>query len=139
MLLLLKPLNPLLTATSYLAEGNAITVSPYSVHRDENNFSPRPNDFLPERWFSSDSTYKTSRDAFIPFSYGPQNCVGRPLALMELRYALATMFRNFNMEFDYSKYNREKWSEELVDRYTLANGKLHVKATLRTREMRGLE
>jgi len=58
---------------------------------------------------------------------------------MELRYVIATLFRNFNMEFDTSKYDATRWNEEILDRFTFENGHLDVKITLRTREMRGLK
>ncbi|KAF8899774.1 cytochrome P450 [Gymnopilus junonius] len=91
-----------------LPEGNAISVPPYAVQRDPRYFSPYSEEFVRERWFSSSSSgikYVTSRDAFIPFSAGPQNCPGHSFALIEMHYALAVLVKNFNMEFDTPDYN----------------------------------
>ena len=75
----------------------AVSVPIYSIQRDPRCFSPLPNEFWPDRWLTQDS-YELpngqkissiqlvhNRNAFIPFSFGPANCVGKNLALMELR------------------------------------------------------
>lgn len=58
--------------------------------------------------------------------------------MMELRYVLATIIRNFDMEFDLSKGRPEKWLEDQKDRFTMANGQLNVSISMRTREKTGL-
>lgn len=44
----------------------------FLVNRDECNFSPEPDAFIPERWLagSSDTKWHMNKEAFIPFSYG---------------------------------------------------------------------
>ena len=127
---------------SFLPEGNSILVPPCVIHRDPRYFSPSPDSFIPERWLPSttlsvenDSTatkFITSRDAFMPFSVGPQNCAGRPLALIEMRYLLAALMRNFDIEFDREKYVETQWEDKLEDRFACqAKGTLPV--TLRWR------
>ncbi|KDR72623.1 hypothetical protein GALMADRAFT_757265 [Galerina marginata CBS 339.88] len=120
--------------TIFLPEGNAITVAPYALHRDPRYFSPRPDSFIPERWLPSPTSktkYVTSRDAFVPFSIGPQNCAGRSLAMVEMRYVLAMLVRNFDMEFDLPKYDPKRWEKDLRDRFTLAKGSLGIRITPR--------
>ncbi|KAF9564495.1 cytochrome P450 [Agrocybe pediades] len=110
----------------FLPEGNGIMVPPYTLHRDPRYFSPSPDSFIPERWLpATDGTeYITSRDAFIPFSVGPANCAGRALALVELRYVVATLVRHFEMEFDIPAFKPERWEKELEDRFTFSKGAL---------------
>ena len=79
----------------------------YSIHRDPRNFS-KPDTFWPERWLlaaSPDSTAAAAQEglnfvhdaqAFIPFSHGPMNCVGRALGLVELRAVLCALVRRFD-------------------------------------------
>jgi cytochrome P450 len=107
------------------------------MHRDPRNFSPKPEAFIPERWFGDPAIYETKRDAFIPFSTGPRNCVGRPLAMMELRYAIATIFRNFNFEIDDHKYDAKVWDAQILDRFTFSTGALDVKISFREKALRG--
>lgn len=77
---------------------------------DERNFS-NPESFIPERWLPDETTGETcNRAAWLPFSYGPRNCVGKPyvqkiylinfsLALMELRLVIAMFAWHFDAEF----------------------------------------
>ena len=74
---------------------------PPCMHHDPRNFSPAPDTFLPERWLiasgdasaakqlpsflAHSSTFVRNEEAFIPFSYGPVNCVGKNLAQQEIR------------------------------------------------------
>jgi cytochrome P450 len=41
---------------------------------------------------------ETRRGAYLPFSLGPRSCVGRPLALLELRVVVIKLLQ----EFDFS-------------------------------------
>jgi len=67
-----------------------------------------------------------NRAAFIPFSGGPANCPGKPLAIIELRYLTCLLVRTFDIEFR-EDYNVSKWEEELVDRFVMLKGELQVK------------
>jgi cytochrome P450 len=119
-----------LVCLRFLPEGNAITVPPWILHRDPRYFFPHPDAFIPERWLSGDGSseqYLTSRDAFIPFSAGLQNCVGRPLAQMAMRYVLASLMWNFDMEFDTPTYDPSSWERNIEDRFILSKGSLQVK------------
>ena len=82
------------------------------MHRDPANFSPSPESFLPERWLpgwgsglpgSGDALgteaagYVHNEAAFIPFSYGPMNCVGKGLAMQEMRTAICAILQRFEV------------------------------------------
>jgi cytochrome P450 len=69
--------------------GTKISVHGWSVHHDPRNFE-RPNEFIPERWIEG-SGFKGVHNisAFIPFSQGTYQCVGRRLALQESRMFMA--------------------------------------------------
>jgi cytochrome P450 len=53
----------------------------------------RPDDFIPERWYSRPELIKDQR-AFAPFSTGPRQCTGKALAYAELRYVAAMLVRD---------------------------------------------
>jgi cytochrome P450 len=55
--------------------------------------------FRPERWID-DARGPGRHDpkAHIPFGAGPRACPGRSLAMLEARVALATLFREFEVE-----------------------------------------
>ncbi|OBZ71623.1 hypothetical protein A0H81_08343 [Grifola frondosa] len=77
----------------YLPEWTSAAVHFYSVHRDPRNFYPSTDAFWPDRWLIAagqkgqqfPENFVHNAAAFIPFSYGPENCVGKALALQEMR------------------------------------------------------
>jgi len=114
----------------FIPEGTAVDIPLYTLHRDPRYFFPDPERFWPERWISQDPKVILNRSAFIPFSFGPANCVGKPLALMELRFLTASLVHKFNMSFE-DNYNPDQWERDLKDRFVLAKGKLPIKISLR--------
>lgn len=115
----------------FIPEGSAVLVPPYVLHRDPRYFFPRPDDFWPDRWINEDKDIVLDRTAFLSFSYGPANCVGRPLALNELRYVLAMLIHRFDMTFD-DGYNPARWEKGLEDSFVLTKGELPVRLSVRT-------
>ncbi|SMR57319.1 unnamed protein product [Zymoseptoria tritici ST99CH_1E4] len=64
--------------------GNVQFVTPMFVMGRDPDIYAQPDTFLPERW-STQSDKVKHKDAFAPFSMGPMGCIGKNLALMELR------------------------------------------------------
>jgi len=62
--------------------------------------------FLPERFLSDRNIYdnldqrvkKLSVQEFMPFSDGPRNCIGKPLAYLQIKMELIHILRNFRIE-----------------------------------------
>ncbi|KAJ5758202.1 Cytochrome P450 [Penicillium nucicola] len=78
--------------------GNTIVAIPlHTLFRDERLF-PRPNEFLPERWMAQSELVKDP-SVFIPFYTGPYSCVGKQLALMELRRVTAKIVTRYDVSF----------------------------------------
>lgn len=84
----------------YLPEATILTICHYAMFRNPRNFAV-PDTFAPERWLTgadADPRFRNDqRDAFQPFSYGPRNCIGRYLALAEMRTVLARIVFNFDL------------------------------------------
>ncbi|KAF5319606.1 hypothetical protein D9619_008353 [Psilocybe cf. subviscida] len=130
----------------FVPEHTAITVSPYTMHRDPRYFSPLPEKFVPERWIKNapessnsqsigDSEYDgvdfvTNPSAFIPYSLGPMNCVGRPLAQMELRVVVATIVQELDLELDMG-WDAARWERDIKDHFVFTKGKLPVRVSRR--------
>lgn len=53
-----------------------VGVNPYAAQRSPRNFSDA-DCFIPERWTGEAKYSLDRREALVPFSYGPHNCIGR--------------------------------------------------------------
>lgn len=107
-----------------------VQIPAWAVHRDPRNFWPHPESFYPDRWLVDPKTkpreeFRLEKTAFIPFSYGPQSCVGKQLALNELRLVVSTLVRNFNFQVA-PGWNIENWEEELASAFVIETSKLMV-------------
>ncbi|KAB2572194.1 putative benzoate 4-monooxygenase cytochrome p450 protein [Lasiodiplodia theobromae] len=91
----LTPPEGLMIAGRFVPGDTLVSVPCWSAHRDPRNF-PKPEDFIPERW-SSMPELALHKEALIPFSAGTYACVGKPLAMMELRMAVAMVVRRFEI------------------------------------------
>jgi cytochrome P450 len=92
-------------------EGTHVSIATFSLQRDQRYFSS-PTTFIPERWlpdYCADSPKsKTTSvslaerrhvpEAFIPFSAGPANCIGKNLAYQEMRMLLCYVLKYFDLE-----------------------------------------
>ena len=110
----------------FIAESTSLDVPAYVIHRDPSNFSPSPDAFIPERWLDLGSgKYSTNTSAFVPFSAGPANCVGKNLALLEIRLTVAAILQKFEMRFS-REYELCRWEEDLRDYFVMQIGELPV-------------
>jgi cytochrome P450 len=56
---------------------------------------------------------------------GPGNCIGRPLALHEMRAVLAAVLHRFDLRFA-PGFRPEDWLDKLRDNYILVRSRLEV-------------
>jgi cytochrome P450/nitrite reductase/ring-hydroxylating ferredoxin subunit len=73
----------------------ALLLRPAAV--DASHFD-EPSAFRPDRWLAPAPGKAHEPSAHMPFGSGPRLCPGRSLALVEMRVALATLFRSFTPE-----------------------------------------
>ena len=110
-----------------LPPGTNVWLHAYSLHLDPRNFAPYTTEFWPERWLlasglldpSSPSArgvsptspgFRHDEAGFIPFSIGPMNCVGKTLAMQEMRMVLCAFLQKFRIRaedgWDLRRYER---------------------------------
>ncbi|KAI8623119.1 cytochrome P450 family protein [Xylariaceae sp. FL1651] len=77
--------------------GVPVGMSAYLQHTDPSVF-PRPFDFIPERWLDGVTPQMTKN--YVPFSRGSRNCLGSNLAICELNFILAALFRPGGPDFE---------------------------------------
>ena len=102
----------------------------WSVHRDPRNFS-HPDTFYPDRWLIAEGLQESKEplvhdmNAFIPFSFGPWNCVGKNLAMLEMKMVLTHMLQKVNIRFQ-DGYDPADWLRNMKDKFVLSSGPLPI-------------
>lgn len=115
---------------SYIPEGSQARIHFWSVQRDPRNFS-YPESFYPDRWLIAEELLPASEkfvhnpNAYVPFSFGPANCVGKNLALQEMRILVCHMMQKLNMRFE-EGWDPLEWERNLEDRMVYKTGCLPV-------------
>ena len=91
---------------SYPTDGFLVWAISQPLHRD-GDYWPQPDVFLPERWLvgPKDPLYPV-KGAWRPFEYGPRNCIGQELAMMEIKIAMVLVLATFNIEVAYEEIDR---------------------------------
>lgn len=82
--------------------GSDVATAIYAIHHNE-AFFPDPFTFRPERWIveeggSTKGSVELAHSAFTVFSLGPRACMGKALAMMEMRIILATMLYRLDLK-----------------------------------------
>ncbi|KAE9619908.1 putative cytochrome P450 [Lupinus albus] len=76
----------------YIPKGLSIWIPVLAIHHSEELWGNDANDFNPERFTSKSFMH----GRFIPFAYGPRNCVGQSFAMMEAKIILAMLISKFS-------------------------------------------
>ncbi|KAI4180677.1 MAG: hypothetical protein L6R41_007075 [Letrouitia leprolyta] len=91
------PTEGVMVGERFIPGDVTVLVPNYSLGRLESCFE-RPEEFLPERWCTEPSLVK-DKGAFRPFGLGPYGCVGKHLALLEIRVVLTEIVDKYTIEF----------------------------------------
>lgn len=89
----------------------------------------QPNEFIPERWYSKPELV-LNRRAFNPFSIGRYTCVGKELAIAELRFVTTLLVSQYDIGFAPGEDGERCW-REMKDQFTAAPGRLDMVFKLR--------
>ncbi|KAF9890803.1 hypothetical protein FE257_005374 [Aspergillus nanangensis] len=109
--------------------GNMTVYCPqYVLARSELCYE-KPAEFIPERWYKYPHMVR-EKSAFAPFSIGPYNCIGKPLAMMNLRTTVARMIMTFDMKFAPGEDGR-KFLADSQDNFVWYMGELRLELTRR--------
>jgi cytochrome P450 len=99
-------------AGHFIPEGTLVAVDEFSAGRYSGNFA-RPLDFCPERYLDKDHPefVEDKHKAIRPFSHGPRDCIGKSLAMAEMRIILARILFNFDLEL--VEPEKKDWIEKM--------------------------
>ena len=91
---------------SYPTEECVVWSSPHAIQRSP-DFWPRPDEFLPDRWLVQPGhELHPIKGAWRPFEFGPRNCIGQELALLEMKLVLALVIRQFDFSMPYEEWDQ---------------------------------
>ncbi|KAJ7185802.1 cytochrome P450 [Mycena filopes] len=76
--------------------GTTIMLDILGVHMNPMYWGRDVAEFKPERFIDTES-YRWPRDAFVPFSAGPRNCIGQRFALTQSVCLLASLVRTYKI------------------------------------------
>lgn len=118
-----------LTVDGIYVPGNVTIVTPrYSLARLESSYESA-SQWIPDRWTTRPDMIKDVR-GFAPFSQGRFNCVGKALAMREMRFVIAILIQRFQVDFpEHDK--GETLFDNLKDQFTAAPGKLKLRFHIR--------
>lgn len=95
----------------------------------------QPEEFIPERWYSRPELIK-DLSGFAPFSIGPYNCIGRPLALLNLRATISRIVVDYDVKVA-EGVRLEDFEEGLTEHFTLNPPVLKLCLTKREKGVTG--
>ena len=86
-------------------DGFLVWSNSYAIHH-AHEYWPEPHKFTPERWLveEGDSLYPP-KGAYRPFEFGPRNCIGQELAVLEIRLVLTMTAREFEIKSVYNEWD----------------------------------
>lgn len=125
-----SPPSGLTVAGTFIPGNVQIFVSPHGLMTDERYFA-KAHMYIPERWTDEWPEGVKDRRAYIPFSYGAHSCVGRQLALNEMRLIIATIVKKWDLVLS-EKYDEVVWKEAFRDHAILKIGSLWLNFVPRT-------
>ena len=86
-------------------DGFLVWSNSYAIHHAP-EYWPEPNKFIPERWLVEEGDVLYPRKgAYRPFEFGPRNCIGQELAMLELRLVLTMTAREFEIKSVYNEWD----------------------------------
>ncbi|KAI5057395.1 hypothetical protein GOP47_0027410 [Adiantum capillus-veneris] len=78
--------------------GTVIVVPIIAWHHDERYWGPDATEFHPERFEQGSLKACKVPGAYLPFSYGPRNCIGQLFASIDTKMVLATILQRYHFQ-----------------------------------------
>ena len=89
----------------YPTEECLVWSNPHTIHRSP-DYWPHPDDFIPDRWLvQPEHELYPIKGAWRPFEFGPRNCIGQELAVLEMKAALLMTVRRFEFRMVYEEWD----------------------------------
>ncbi|KAI1321363.1 cytochrome P450 [Xylariaceae sp. FL0255] len=107
----------------FIPEYTTMVTPQYSLHRDETCFV-KPNEWIPER-FTTRPELTLNKNAFVAWSIGKMNCLGKNLSLLEIRVGTALFITQFDFKLAPND-DGQKMFTAATDFFTTTPGPLNL-------------
>ncbi|KAJ2989563.1 hypothetical protein NUW58_g3408 [Xylaria curta] len=98
----------------FIPEGTIVSSQAYSTHRIDQKAFPQPDLFNPERWLEEEGALDRKR-LFFAFANGGRGCIGKHLALAEMKILLKDVYSRFTTFPDGSMTDEDmEMSDQLI-------------------------
>lgn len=97
-----------------VAKGTRVTYHAYAMGRMESVWGPDCGEFRPERWLRDGQFVPVSPYRYPVFQAGVRVCVGKDLALMEMKAVIVAVVRGFDIEAIARSSRRPKFAPGLT-------------------------
>jgi cytochrome P450 len=98
---------------TFLPAGTHVILNIHSMHVSPQLWGPDAAEFKPERW-ERPETEKIAERAFLPFSTGRRNCIGKDFAMNEMKVLVAVLIRNYQFTWPADEPEPETVSTPIV-------------------------
>ncbi|PLB50874.1 cytochrome P450 [Aspergillus steynii IBT 23096] len=109
---------------TFIPGGTKLCAPRYTIGRLESAYA-QPDEFIPERWYSQPELIRDRR-AFAPFGVGNTSCVGKNLALTQIRLVTAALVSRYHIEFAPGTKNGERVEKDMKDQLTAQPGECRL-------------
>ncbi|KZT69584.1 cytochrome P450 [Daedalea quercina L-15889] len=79
---------------AFVPEGTIVGCQAHTLHRLDESVFPDPEAFIPERWLEPEGAMERNQ-LFFAFSTGGRGCIGKHLALLEMKLLLREVYSGY--------------------------------------------
>ena len=89
----------MLSDGTFIAGGSTVSLPMYALGRMPHVWGPHAAEFQPERWIDAQTGKLISVSAykFVAFNAGPRLCLGKNLAMLEIKLIVATLLSKYTV------------------------------------------
>ncbi|KAG6944580.1 hypothetical protein JG688_00017009 [Phytophthora aleatoria] len=92
--------DTVLSDGTFIAAGTLAGLPMYALGRMPHVWGPDAAEFKPERWIDSGKLISVSAYQFVAFNAGPRLCLGKNLAMLEMKLIVASLLSKYHVELE---------------------------------------
>ncbi|TDH66764.1 hypothetical protein CCR75_002157 [Bremia lactucae] len=92
--------DTVLSDGTFITAKTMVTLPMYALGRMPHVWGPDAVEFKPERWIESGKLISVSAFKFVAFNAGPRQCLGKNLAMLEMKLIIASLLSKYHVELE---------------------------------------